>query len=538
MRLVLTAALLAVSAFGATTSPIADVAMKGDLDALRTLIKQHPADVNASQPDGSTALLWAACWNDEKSVEALLAAGANPNASNREGFTPLSQAATNGNPAMAAALLKAGADANAFQAEGQTVLMTAARAGNVDVVKALLDHGAEINAKESWRGQTVLMWATAENHPALVQLLVDRGAEVNAKSATFDFRDLKTKPGDVPMHFPRGGFTALLFAARGGFTDCARILLDHGADLAIGDPDGTTPLILAIINGHYDTAAFFLDRKADPNAADSNGRAPLYAAVDMHDMYQSNRPAPKDNGKLDSLDIVKMLLALGADPNAKLTKMLPARAVLDFPDFDMGEGATPFLRATKSADVALMQLLLEKGADPKLGTKTGVTALMVAAGRGHHKSIRGGEKPIEAIRFCLDKGIDINAETDKGETALHAAASQGVDPIVQFLADHGAKLDAKDKKGRTPLDIALGKDADTVGVEVHQSTADLLRKLMGPEVTASATQPTGAATQPTAAATQPTAAATQPARAATQPTAAATQPARAATQPVPPAAAR
>ncbi len=167
----------------------------------------------------ATALLWAAYWNDEKAVEALLAAGANVNASNREGFTALSQACTNGNAGMVEMLLKAGADANSFQAEGQTALMTAARAGNADAVKALLDHGAEVNAKESWRGQTALMWAAAENHPDVMQVLVDHGADVNAVSSVFDFSGMKVKPGDVPMHFPRGGFTALLFAARGGFTE-------------------------------------------------------------------------------------------------------------------------------------------------------------------------------------------------------------------------------------------------------------------------------------------------------------------------------
>jgi len=492
MRIAITGIFLAVSAFGAVNTPIADIAMKGDMDAVLSLVKQHPGDVNASQTDGSTALLWAAYWNDRKAVEALIAAGANVNASNRDGFTALSQACTNGNAAMVEELLKAGADANSFQAEGQTVLMTAARAGSLESVKLLLEHGAEINAKESWRGQTALMWATAENHPAVVQVLVDHGADVNAKSATFDFRDLKVKPGDVPMHFPRGGFTALLFAARGGFTDSAKILLEHGADVNIADPDGTSALVLAIINGHYDAAAFLLDHKADPNGADQNGRAPLFAAVDMHDMYQSNRPAPRDNGKLDAMAIIKMLLDRRADPNAKMIKMLPARAVLDFPDMDMGEGATPFLRAAKSSDVQLMQLLIEKGADPKLTNKAGTTALMAAAGRNHHKSIRGGEQPIEAIKLCMEKGVDINASTDKGETALHAAAGQGTDEIVQFLADHGAKLGAKDKKGRTALDVALGKGADAVGVEVHQTTADLLRKLMGPEAITTTAQLTPA----------------------------------------------
>jgi len=426
-------------------------------------------------------------------VEALLTAGANVNASNRDGFTALSQACTNGNARMAEMLLKAGADANSFQAEGQSALMTAARAGNADVVKALLDHGAEVNAKESWRGQTALMWATAENHPDVVQVLVDHGADVNAVSSVFDFSGMKVKPGDVPMHFPRGGFTALLFAARGGFTECAKILLDHGADVKIADPDSTSALVLAIINGHFDTAAFLLDRKADPNATDGFGRAALFAAIDMRDIYTSNRPAPKDDNKVQPMDLIKMLLDHGADVNAKLTKLIPARAVLDFPDVMMGEGATPFLRAAKSADVPLMQLLLEKGADPKVVTKAGVTALMVAAGMGHANTIRRGEQPIEAMKICLDKGVDINAATDKTlNTALHAAAGQGTDDIVQFLADHGAKLDLKDNKGRTPMDVALGLKADAVGVEVHQSTADLLRKLMGPAAvtTASATTPT------------------------------------------------
>ena len=493
MRFLLTGVLLASAALGAALGaiqPIADVAMKGDMDAVRALVKQHPGDVNAPQPDGSTALLWAAYWNDQKAVEALLAAGANVNASNREGFTALSQACTNGNVAMAQVLLKAGADANVFQAEGQTALMTASRAGNAEVVKALLYHGAEVNAKESWRGQTALMWATAENHIDVVKVLVEHGADVNAVSSVFDFSGMKPKPGDVPMHFPRGGFTALLFAARGGFTECAKILLDHGADVKAADPDGTSGLVLAIINGHYDTAAFLLDRKADPNAADSNGRAALFAAIDMRDIYSSNRPAPRDSNKVDPMDLIKMLLDHGADPNAKLTKMIVARAVLDFPDVMMGDGATPFLRAAKSADIPLMQLLLDKGADPKVVTKAGVTALMVAAGMGHANTIRRGEQPIEAMKICLDKGVDINAATDKTlNTALHAAAGQGTDDVVQFLADHGAKLDLKDNKDRTPRDVALGLKADAVGVEVHQSTADLLGKLMGlpaPATTAAA----------------------------------------------------
>jgi ankyrin repeat protein len=483
------AALCASACWAATDGQLrlADVAMKGDMETLRSLVKQH-ADVNAPQPDGGTALLWAAYWNDDKAVELLLAAGASVNAANRYGVTPLSQACVNGNAAMVGALLKAGADANAFQAEGQTALMTAARTGSVDAVKVLLENGAEVNAKESWRGQTALMWAAAENHPAVVKLLVERGAEVNARSAVFDFRGLKPKPGDVPMHFPRGGFTALLFAARGGHLECVRILIDAGADPNLGDPDSSSPLLLAIVNGYFETAAFLLEHDANPNTADDNGRAPLFAAVDMHDMYLTNRPSPPADGKVNSTQMVKLLLARGADPNAQLKKGLVPRAVLDFPDMYMSEGATPFLRAAKSSDLPMMRLLLEKGADPKLTTKDHTTAVMVAAGLGYQKTIRGGEQPVEAIQFCLEQGIDVNAANEKGETAVHGAATQGMDQVVQFLADRGAKLDVADKKGRTPLDMALGLKADTVGAEVHQSTADLLRKLIGPAAGAEVSQ--------------------------------------------------
>jgi cytohesin len=142
MRSLLAGVLFAASAFGAGSTQIADVAMKGDMDSLRTLVKEHPGDVNAALPDGGTALLWAAYWNDEAAVKALLSAGANVDTANRYGVTPLAQASTNGNAQIVEALLKAGADANTFQAEGQTALMSAARSGSADAVKILLDHGA------------------------------------------------------------------------------------------------------------------------------------------------------------------------------------------------------------------------------------------------------------------------------------------------------------------------------------------------------------------------------------------------------------
>lgn len=478
--------LLAATAFAATNGDfgLADAAMNQDRDGIRALLQQK-ADVNGAQADGSTALLWAAHWDDLETADLLLNAGANAKAANRYGISPLFEAANNGSAAIVERLLKAGADPNAKQSEGETTLMTAARTGNADVVKLLLDHGAESNAKESWRGQTPLMWAAAEKHPAVVELLIQRGADVNATSAVFDFTKLKPKSGSVPMNFPRGGFTPLLFAARQGDVASARLLLAAGANPNQGDPDGTTPLIVAIINLHYDLAGLLIYKGANPNAADNKGRTALYAAVDMHTMDITTRPTPKITDKLDSVEVAKMLLAHGADPNAKLTKFIPPRGVLDGADRTLSEGATSFFRAAKSGDVALMRLLLEKGADPNLTPKDGTTALAAAAGVGWRDGkTRGTEaEVIDAIKLCLELGIDINAANDKGDTAMHGAAGRGGDAVIQFLADHGAKADAKDKKERTPLDVAMGVGADVGGVRSpHETTVALLRKLMGTPV--------------------------------------------------------
>ncbi len=472
---------LAVAGFAAAApAPLADAVQRQDPKAIRTLLDQH-TDVNATLADGSTALLWAAHWDDAALVDQLLRAGANVKAANRYGITPLLEACVNGDAAIVEKLLKAGADPNTAQPEGQTAIMTAARTGNVDAVKALIDHGAKVNAEESWRGQSALMFAAAEKHQAVVQLLIQHGADVNARSAVFDFTQLKPKAGSVSMNFPRGGFTALLFAAREGDLESGQTLVNARADVNLGDPDGSTPLIEAIINFHFDFAMFLLDHGADPNACDGKGRSPLYAAVDMHTLDTSTRPSPRPPDKFDSVDAIKALLAHGASPNAQLTGVIPPRGVLDGADRTMGPGATPFLRAAKSDDLEAMRLLLDKGANPLAATSAHVSALMAAAGAGWRDGKSHGSEPdaIEAIKLLLEHGADINAADDQGQSALHGAAGRGADTIVAYLASRGADVGAKDKKGRTALDVAMGVGADVGGVRSpHESTVALLQKLM------------------------------------------------------------
>jgi ankyrin repeat protein len=273
-----------------------------------------------------------------------------------------------------------------------------------------------------------------------------------------------------------------------------RVLADGGADLNVVDPDGANALIYAIINAHYDTAAVLLERGADPNVADSRGMAALYAAIDMHTLpWLGARPAPKTDDQLNSLDLVKMLLARGANPNAQLkARLLQKQHTAGDPS--LADGATPFMRAAKSGDVAVMRLLLEKGADPHLMQKNHTTALMMAAGFGWRGPATSGAdrgteaESIEAITLCLELGLDLNAFNDAGLTPMHMAVNRG-DNVVKFLAEHGARLDIKDKQGRTPLDAALRGTAEEVrGSEVRATTAPLLRQLMADAATRTSAQ--------------------------------------------------
>jgi len=458
-----------------------------DADAVRALIKEGAKRrdaVNELQPDGSTALMWAAHWNDLEAVNLLLRAGANPKIANRYGATPLSEAASVGNAPMIEALLKAGADPKTLTtADGETVLMTAARAGNADAVKVLLDHGADVNAREKYKGQTALMWAAAERHPAVVKLLLEHGADWKVLSFDRETKMPKLSAASSVTPIARGGFTAFLFTAREGDIDSAKVMLEGGVDIDQTDIDGTNALVVSVMNKKYTFAKFLLDRGANPNLADVKGRAALYAAIDIRNEDYSAMPARKEDDPLPSLELVKALLARGANPNLQLTKNLPGRSGMDSGDTTLDEGTTPLMRAARAGDAPVMRALLEKGADPKLATKEGNTALMFAAGVGYRdKNTRGTEpEALEGLKVAFDTGLDLNQANTRGETALHGAALRGADSLVQFLVDHGAKLDAKTKQGFTPLDVAMGKNSFAALPVPHDSTVALIRKLGGPE---------------------------------------------------------
>jgi ankyrin repeat protein len=472
-----------------TDTRLIEAAKSGNASAVTSLLRQRAA-IDGSEADGTTALHWAARLDRADIVQTLLRAKAQVNVANRYGVTPLMLAAVNGSAPVVDLLLNAGADPNALGADGETVLMLAARTGRPEVVRLLLDKGVNVNASESWQGETALMWAAAENHAEVVSLLAKAGADLNAKSKIPEFPNVKVDAATmVVTALPKGGFTALLLAARQGAADGVRALAEAGADLNATDPDGTSPLNMAIINAHYEVAALLVEKDANPNIADAAGMTPLYAAIDMkHQEPLINRPLAKPSGTMQPLDLVKLLLAHGADPNARLKTPLLMRQH-NGGDPSLNEGATPLMRAAKVSDVTTMALLLEKGADPNLRLRNQNTALMVAASR-QGRNAGPEENTIAAMKLLIEKGADPNLVNDNGETALHIAVTRS-DALVKFLAENGTRLDIKDKFGRTPLDVAMGVPGGAGGGRgrggrggapatpvVRESTAALLKGLM------------------------------------------------------------
>jgi len=455
--------------------------------AVTSAARAFSADVNAREADGSTALLWAAHRGDADEVKQLIRAGADVSAANRYGATPMSEAATAGDATILALLLKAGADANSPNAEGQTALMAVARTGNVEAAKLLLRHGANVNAQEQWAGQTALMWAAAQSQPEMVKLLVKHRADVNARAVVREWPRKVTAEGR-PKDMNRGGLTPLLYAAREGCIECARYLLAAGADIDLPDPDNTTPLLLALMNLRWDFASYLITAGADVNAWDFWGQAPLYMAVDMNTLPRGGRIDLPSGDKTAGIDVIRMLLEAGANPNAQLKLRPPYRNVpMDrYADRILTTGATPLLRAAKAGDTPALELLLKHHALVDLPNMDNITPLMAAAGAGRPTGATRGKFKTESdavasYRILKAAGGDVNIASRAGETALHGAALNGWTSLVEILVADGARLEVQAvQAGLTPLDFALGRYQPAFlepKPRAYEKTAALLRSL-------------------------------------------------------------
>jgi ankyrin repeat protein len=492
----------------AASSSIAEAARNHDPVTVRALLAGK-ADPNAALEDGATALLWAAHWDDIQLADLLIGTGASPNAADDLGITPLILACINGSGAMVRKLLAAGANPNSATSTGETPLMTCSRSGSTAGVRALLDLGADVNAKEKLRDQTALMWAVSQTHPDVVRLLLEHQADLHARTrvtgqlvvrdvegarfvcppdsteedrrkATYKVEAIAGSK-DVPTVTcaradvaPKGGSTALLFAARSGDVESARLLIAAGANANDVAPDANSALVLAAYSGHGKLAELLLERDSNPNAAGA-GYTALHVAVLTGDA-----------------GLVKALLAHGANPNLRLTKGTPVwRDNVELHLREELAGATPFFLAAKFVEVEMMRALAAAGADTRLGLQNGTTPLMAAAGvgwrvasytrRDTHTPAAAAPPPdddaaLAAVKLALELGGDVRAVNSAGDTALHGAANAGYAPIVQLLVERGADIDAKNSHGMTPLSLVDVNAESTKGRHDVKSAELMLRR--------------------------------------------------------------
>ena len=490
--------LLPIRTAAAADERLAQAAAQADLQLVRQLLAAR-ADVNAADADGTTALHWAVWADHPETVEELLRAGAAATSPNAFGVTPIYTAAERGNAKIIRRLLAAGATANGTDRSGETVLMAAVRSGSVDAVTALVEAGADVNAADPQLGHSVLMLAVRSDNAPIVKLLLTRGAKFDARTRV-GAKPAARPPGagggshgvgivrsGVPPQGEQlptpGGMTPLLYAARDGSFDAARVLIEAGADLNAADPNGMTPLMMAITNGKIPVAQLLVDKGADVRAADWYGRTPLWAAVEIRNLDM--RSGATDNGidRDGAMRLIASIIDKGADVNARVKEFPPQRrhllplASLEWVDFT---GQTAFIRAAQSADVPVMKLLLSKGADPKITTFNGTSALMAAAGVNWVVGQTFSESParwLEAVQLCLELGLDVNALNEMGLGAVHGAANRGSDDIIELLARRGARLDVADKHGRTPYNWAEGVFLATNSPVAKPSTMALIKRL-------------------------------------------------------------
>ena len=481
LSLAVAAALLA-----ATTGAGVDLSADGG-QAASAAAKQTPAkaaapssrkeDVNRREPDGSTPLQWAVYKGDVAEVVRLLRLGADVKLANNYGVTAMTLAAEVGSADMLKALVEAGADPDSPNPEGQTALLAVARTGNVEAAQVLLKAGAKVDAREKWGGQTALMWASARRHPAMMELLISKGADVNARSIDRNYQRHVTAEGR-PKSLDSGGLTPLLYATRENCMACVEVLLKNRTDINLPDPDGVSPLLVAIMNANWDIAQQLIAAGADVNQWDIYGETPLFTAINLRSRLDGGKGTSIDPAnKATGLAIVKLLLERGANPNVQLF-FQPA----NLSGTTNTRGATPLIRAANNGDVEMVKLLLEYKADATLYMADRQTPIhAVITGRSSEK------QAVELIALLHKAGTDVNVvalinhpQEIRGGSALHYAVRKRYKEVIKQLAALGIDMNAVDQDGLTALDYTQSRGFMpfmALQTPVYKEEAQILRDL-------------------------------------------------------------
>jgi ankyrin repeat protein len=444
--------LSATLAAGVSDAPVAEAAMSGDRDTVRSLLKQGQ-DVNAAMGDGMTALHWAAKKGDVELAQMLLYAGANVKAMTRlGGYTPIIMASETGNAEMINMLIKAGADAKVATTNGTTPLMLAAVAGRADAVKLLLDAGADPNATESARGETALMFAANYGRVDAIKALLAGGANVKVATKVVDLAAL-TQGG-----FGGGGQGGGQGQGQGGQQQ--RGPAAPGAQAAQGG--GAPP---AAQQGRPGGPPAQAQGGQGQGGGQGGGggrfggapqRGPDIAGVTRQ--FRFNELVAAQGG------LTPLLFAARQGHVDAAVALLDAGADINEPS--KGDGTSPLLMAIINGHFDLAKVLIDRGADVKKASDNGVTPLYATlnvqwAPKALYPQPRAYTQQklsyLDLMRVLIDKGADVNARLkmkvwysgynfdlsgvdEIGATAFWRAAYAADVEAMKLLKAHGADV--------------------------------------------------------------------------------------------------
>jgi ankyrin repeat protein len=408
----------------APDSRLADAAMKGDIAAVRALLKQR-ADVNGAQGDGMTALHWAAERGDSAIAALLVGARANVDAVTRiADYTPLHIAGKTGSAGVVSVLLKAGASPKAVTNSGATALHFAAAAGSADAVVALIKAGADPNAREATWGQTPLIFAAAADRPTAITALIKNGADPSdasnlvilseqsgldgaasrRRSEALTLLRAGLQPGDTSLVAQ-----ALLAAGNRGGGGGGRGGGGGGGGRRGGGRGGgrggaaAAPVVLSPADSAAAAAA----------AAAAAERAALLASVPTPPLGPVTPELTQkaiEYGRTAYTDAVRPALVTDAEPEDTTNGSTAGFAGSVGAMGDM----TPLHHAARQGNVAAVEALLDGGADiNQLGSGHRVTPLLEAAINGQ----------FDVAMVLINRGADPKPASITGDNALYATVN-------------------------------------------------------------------------------------------------------------------